>query len=472
MVITLKTYGEIRKLALEGVSGRQIAARLGISRNTVRKYLEGERVPWERKAYHRKESVLTEDVRRFVDECLKEDDAVGSNKQRHTARRIYDRLVVERGYSGGESTIRKYVHERRGKVAEAFVPLAFEAGDAVQIDWGEAQVVIAGERTKVNLFCGRLCYSDAPFVAAYRRQNSESFLDGLVRMFSYFAGATKRVIFDNARVAVKDGFGAQARAQDGYKALAAHYGFETVFCNPSSGNEKGLVEGLVGFSRRNFCVPMPRVEDMEELNAKLLSECERYLTHRITGKEADVGEMLERERKVLRALPKYDYDPARRSQGRVTAFATVRYDTNSYSVPVEHCGKTVAIKALPERIEVYLGGKMVAIHGRCFGRHQNIYKLEHYLPLLEIKGRALFQAKPVRDNVPPHFIEWLEAQKLDPKGLVALLRNGQEIGFDAVMRGEVPTLPPPAADIKDPVLVSDVDLKAYDELTAQTGVVA
>ena len=257
MVIAVEIYKQIRKMRLDGMSQRQIAATLHISRNTVKKYWDGDSVPWERKDYSREASVLTADVAAFVRRCLDEDAQFKSRKQHHTAKRIYDRLVAERGFTGGETTIRRLVKELREKSQEAFVPLIFPAGDALQIDWGEATVYLDGAKTIVNLFCARLCYSGAPMVLAYRRQNEESFLDALVQVFQYFGGVPKRVIFDNGKVAVKDGFGAHARKQAGYAAVAAHYGFEAVFCFPASGNEKGLVEGLVGYIRRNVCVPVP-----------------------------------------------------------------------------------------------------------------------------------------------------------------------------------------------------------------------
>lgn len=252
----MNEYKEVRRRWMEGESQRSIAKILGISRNTVKKYCAGDIVPWERKAYLRSPSVLTPEVKAFVKQCLKNDEDEHTKKQNHTARRIYTRLVEEMGFTGGETTVRAYVHALKGKAAEAFVPLYFAPGDAIQIDWGEATVSLAGDKLVVNLFCARLCYSDMPFVIAYRRQNSESFLDVLVQAFEFFGGTPKRVIFDNAKVAVKDGFGANAQATDGYAALSAHYGFEPIFCNIASGNEKGLVEGLVGFSRRNFCVPI------------------------------------------------------------------------------------------------------------------------------------------------------------------------------------------------------------------------
>ena len=464
MVITVEDYREVRRRWLAGESQRRIATALGISRNTVKKYCEGSNVPWERKSYERKASVLTPEVKSFIEECLKTDEKEGRPKQGHTARRIYIRLVEEKGYQGGESTIRRAVQEIKGRVREAFVPLAFEPGDAMQIDWGECSIYLSGEKLKAYLFCARLCYSNAPFVIAYRRQNSESFLDALVQTLNFFGGTPRRVIFDNAKVAVKDGFGANAVATEGYAALSAHYGFEPVFCNIASGNEKGLVEGLVGFSRRNFCVPIPRVESMEELNDMLRKGCLAYRTHKVQGREASVGTLFASEQEALYPLPAYAYDPAKRVEAKVSLYSTVRYDTNSYSVPVEYCGKQVTVKALPNCIEVYSRGEKIASHQRCFLHQQSIYRMDHYLPLLEQKGRAIFQAKPVKDNVPEYFLKWLQKQGLKPKELVKLLRLSLEIGFDAVMQGQCHNVLAQSEEIQDKVLVTAVDLSAYDAL--------
>ena len=307
-------------MRLGGMSQRQIAGALHISRNTDKKYWDGNSVPWERKDYSREATAITDDVISLVRQCLEEDAHIRSKKQHHTAKRIYDRLVEEYGFTGGETTVRRLVHQLREKTQEAFVPLAFPAGGAMQIDWGETTVYLKGIRTTVNLFCARMCYSDAPIVLAYRRQNEESFLDALVCVFRYFGGVPKRVIFDNGKVAVKDGFGANARKQAGYTALSAHYGFEAVFCNPASGNEKGLVEGLVGYIRRNVCVPVPRADSMEELNAALEAKCSSYLSRHVRGKDASVGELLEQDRNMLYPLPGYPFDPCKRASGRVDRY--------------------------------------------------------------------------------------------------------------------------------------------------------
>lgn len=473
MVITVDIYRQVRLMHLDGVSQRQISRILNISRNTVKKYCTGEVLPSERKKYERTAAVLTSEVRDFVQHCFELDSLEGAKKQYHTARRIFDRLVSEKNFTGGESTIRRYVNEIKGKSKEAFVPLVFQPGDALQIDWGEAKIWLDGKRITVNLFCARLCYSEAPFVRAYRRQNSESFLDALVHTMEYFGGTARRVIFDNAKVAVKDGFGSNAVTQESYAMLAAHYGFKPVFCNVASGNEKGLVEGLVGYSRRNFCVPIPRVQTMQEFNTLLEKGCRDYQIHTVRGKSASVGTLFHKEAEKLYPLPKYAFDPAKRTTAKVTSFSTVRYDSNTYSVPVEFCGKTASLKVFPEKIEIFISGDKIAEHQRCLERNRNIYELAHYLPLLKKKGRAILQAQPVVDTVPAYFLDWLASKECNPSELVTLLKNSLEIGYDAVMRGETPLSPAPAPEIADTVTVPDVDLKQYDSIgIVQKGAVA
>jgi len=205
----------------------------------VKKYCEGEHVPWERKEYTRQPDVMTDEVMEFIRECFKEDAKEGIKKQQHTAKRIYDRLVSEKQFTGGESTVRLAVQNMKSGITKAFVPLAFDPGEAAQVDWGESYAYIDGIRKKVNVFCMRLCYSCDIFVMAFYRQNEESFLEGHIKAFEFFKGVSGKLIFDNAKVAVKEGFGKYAKPQDKYYALSAHYAFQLEFCNPGKGNEKG-----------------------------------------------------------------------------------------------------------------------------------------------------------------------------------------------------------------------------------------
>lgn len=454
----MKDYKEIRQRHLRGESQRSIAREMHISRKTVAKYCDGAAVPWERKTPERAPVVMTEEAVGFIRKCLKSDESEGVQKQQHTAKRIYDRLVAECGFTGGESTVRTKVRELKGALSEAFIPLEFSPGEAMQIDWGEAIVYINGARQTVNLFCARLCSSCFPVVLAYRRQNEESFLDAFVQTFKQFGGVPEKVIFDNGKVAVKDGFGVHARKQAGYTALSAHYGFDALFCNPAEGHEKGLVEGLVGWARRNILVPIPRVSDYSELNGLLAERCQAYGDHHIQGKNASVGEMFQKEQAALRPLPLYPFETAKCRSVRVNAFSTVRFDTNSYSVPVEYAGRTVGVKGFAEKVEVYAEGKRISLHARCFGKHQSVYRLEHYLPLLEQRGRAILNAAPVRQNLPEEILE--QIRTCDSKERIRILRQ-----YCGNPEPKVPA-------VTDTVLVRPVDLRRYDVLTGGKMVIA
>lgn len=466
MVITVSDYGDIRRLYLvERMSQRQIAQMMGISLNTVKKYCEGNAVPRERKAHTRAPVVVTEEVTQFTGRCFDEDKREGTSKQRHTAKRIYDRLVSEMGFRGGESTIRDVVRTMKEQHKEAFVPLEFYPGEALQVDWGEALVYLGGQKRKVNLFCARLCASCAPIVFAYERQNEESFLEAFVKTFQYFGGVARKVFFDNARVAVKEGFGAHAKKQAGYTALSAHYGFEAVFCNPASGNEKGLVEGLVGWSRRNILVPLPRVADISELNSLLEARCRDYGTHTIRGKVASVGTMFAMEQNALLLLPGYVYDTSKSRNTRVDTYSTVRFDTNNYSVPVLYCGMEVSVKGYAQKVIVYHKSKQIAEHSRCFQKKQSVFHLAHYLPLLEKKGRAVFNAAPVRRNLPESFLDWISRQNFTHQKLMELLRHCAEHGWESVwLQKELWNATAETVATQDVVVVRSVDLHAYDLL--------
>lgn len=450
MVITLQDYEEIRRRYLNGESQRHIAKALGISRNTVKKYCEGNAVPWERKTPERESTILTEDTIRFIQDCLHQDETEHLIKQKHTAKRIYDRLVEETGFCGGESTVRAKVHDLKAELPKAFVPLQFDPGEAMQVDWGEATVYLAGERISLNIFCARLCYSCRPYVFAYHRQNEESFLDAFVKTFHQLQGVPRKVVFDNGKVAVKEGFGKYAKMQAGYTQLSAHYGFEALFCNPAEGHEKGLVEGLVGWARRNILVPVPRVSNLQELNQLLLSRCEKYELHTIKGKAASVGNMFVTEKNHLRPLPGFTLETAKTANVRVNSFSTVKFRTNNYSVPVHYAGREVAVKGYPEKVDIYYQGALVASHERCFGKHQNVYKLEHYMPLLEQRQRSILNAAPVRQNVPPEVLEELHRNNGDYSRMVTILHNFVK--------------PEKVVPIEDPVKVITVDLQQYDQL--------
>lgn len=291
------------------------------------------------------------------------------------------------------------------------------------------------------------------------RQNEESFLDAFVRTFGILGGVPVKVIFDNGKVAVKDGFGAHARKQAGYSALCAHYGFNAAFCNPAEGHEKGLVEGLVGWARRNICVPIPRVSSIKELNKLLMEHCIIYESHRISGRHASVGDLFAEEREHLRPLPGFTFETAKCREARVNAFSTVRFCANVYSVPVKYTGRIVGVKGYPETVQIFYKGQLIAEHARLFGRGQSSCHLEDYMPLLEVRTRAIADAAPVKQNVPPEILEELKANAGDKQKIVSILQhythqNSSEQSHPV---------------IKDPVTVRVVDLSQYDALCIGKG---
>ncbi|QDT70990.1 Integrase core domain protein [Lacipirellula limnantheis] len=185
-------------------------------------------------------------------------DAKAPKKQRHTAQRIFDRLVAEHAFDGCYSSVKEAVRQWRQGGQEVFLPLSHPPGEA-QVDFGFAEVDVAGERIKAALFVMTLPYSDAVFIQAFRRECTEAFQEGHRRAFEFFGAVPTRISYDNSRVAIAKITGSRSRQlKSEFLRLQSHYLFQAHFCLVRRANEKGKVEGLVGFTRRNFLVPVPR----------------------------------------------------------------------------------------------------------------------------------------------------------------------------------------------------------------------
>ena len=484
MVVGMSLYAQIREAYISGESQRSIARRLGVSRPTVKKYCEGASMPGVRKEYLRAPSVVTPDVERFIRFCLETDKEEGLRKQSHTAKRIYDRLVSEAGFTGSYSIVRRVVHEMKAHYipAQADIPLEYDPGDAIQIDWGEATIYLHGEKKTVQIFCGRLCYSCDIFVMACLNQNAESFLEAQQRMFDHFGGVPRRLIFDNGKVGVKEGFGLHAVAQEYYRIFAAHYVFATDFCNVASGNEKGLVENLVGYSRNNFLVPVPRVDSMDALNEQLLESCLQYRnTHKVQGRSQTVKEMFATEQSCLHPVAPYRYETAKVTTPTVGDYSTVRFDRNEYSVPVRFLRRAVTVKGYANKVEILCDRDTVVTYERLSGQGKTTYKLEHYIGLLERKPRSVFQAKPVRQTVKQELLELGQHLPGGNKDLVRLLRMCVDYGEDRVIfaKNRIPAGITPTVDlirsyleepVQNPIIpfrkevsINQTNLAYYDE---------
>ena len=267
---TIRTAHRVYKKSI-----RQIARETGHTRRTVRKVLAGQEPKYRRE----KEPAcpVMDPVAGIVDAWLQA-DRDQPVKQRHTAHRVWQRLVEEHEFTGAEPTVRRWVRERKTRLGwnqtGAVVPLDPEHAREAEVDWGTAWVRMNGQDRQVKLFCMRSRYSDKAFVRAYPWERQEMFLDGHIRGFDWYGGVFPTLVFDNLKTAVKQILRGKGRVeQTRFTAFRAHYTFEARFCNPARGQEKGGVEGLVGFARRNFLVPVPEVTDFDELNAQLLERC-------------------------------------------------------------------------------------------------------------------------------------------------------------------------------------------------------
>jgi len=397
-MITVEDKETIRRAYyIEHKSIRQIQRETGHHRRTIRKALEDGMVPEYNEKSPRPTPALTP-VKGIIDQWLAEDEKQPS-KQRHTAKRIYERLRDEYSFSGAESSIRRYVGQVRRQLRnEVFIPLSFAPGQLAQIDFGEATVCISREQLIAQLFCLRMGYSKQTFVMALPSQSQESFFLGHVKAFSFLGGVPRQLVYDNLKTAVKTVLeGHNRKEQSAFTAFRSHYLFESRFCNVCQAHEKGLVEGLVGYARRNWLVPIPEFDSWDELNETLWGKCLAEGTRQLRGMEMTIGQAMVAEKPHMLPLPPEQYPCYTMHPVSANGFGLVTFGTNRYSVPSERAYESKWLKAYPDRVEITNGHKVLAVHPRCYGKHQDILNPLHYLSLLEQRPGAYEHAKPIQE---------------------------------------------------------------------------
>ena len=420
-----------------------VARKFGVHRRLVREALDGA-VPKEREAKARARP-KTGPVAAFIDQILAE-DRQAPRKQRHTAQRIWAR--VREGVPTleiGQSTVRQYVRERKRALGlaarEACVPQQYAWGEEAQADWYEAEAVVAGERRTWQVFAMRSMASGAAFHRAYPRATQQAFLDAHEHAFRHFGGCFRRVRYDNLGAAVKKILRGHRREETArFVAFRSHWRYEAAFCTPGEGHEKGGVENEVGAFRRRHWVPVPRVPDLDALNAHLLAGCRADEGRVLPGRERPVGAALLAEREHLLAPPAEGFDLAEVAFATVDGLGRVRARTNAYSAPLP-AGTQVRVAVLPASVEVWHEGRRVARHERCYGRQQEVLDLEHYLDVLEHKPGALAGSTPLaqwrRLGRWPASYERLwealierEGRQAGTRAMVELLQLGRRHGQD------------------------------------------
>lgn len=269
-------------------------------------------------------------------------------------------------------------------------------------------------------------------------------------MFDFFDGVPRRIIFDNAKVAVKEGFGVYAKPQARYLSFSSHYAFEMDFCNPGQGNEKGLVENLVGYARRNFFVPVPHIASLEAFNDQLIQRCLKYrATHKVQGRSHPVSILYQQEHQCLRQVPPYRYDTSKTHMDKPDDFSTIRFDRNFYSVPTKYIGRELTVKGYGNEVKIFYDGAEIAAFPRAYGSGITQYRLEHYLDLLEIKPRSVFNARPVKETVTKELLEWGALLPGGNREMVKLLRLCVDYGEDNILaiKHKIPSQITPTVDM-------------------------
>jgi transposase len=403
-LLTLEDWTSIRWLYFrERKSARWIAKEFRISRKTVAKYLEKPDVPRYTLSQSRAKPVA--DQWRTRIETIIETDKDAPRKQRHTARRIYNRLVEEAGYSGSERTIRHLVAELKNKpAAKASIPLTFQPAQDAQVDFGESYADIAGQRVKLHGFEMRLNYSRKKFIQYFPSTNKEAFLEGHVQAFEFFAGVVERLSYDNLGAAVAGiGKGKDRILTQEFKALKGYYNFKTNFCQPGKegAHEKGGVESGIGFSRRNWMVPVPAFDSLAQLNNYILRKCLEDEQRQVDGEDQTIAQAWQKEHPLLLPLPARPFDPAVHHGSLVDNYCTVRLNDSHYSVPAKYVGKGLAIRAYWDRLEITDGLTVVAEHQRTYQKDEYVLQPEHYLDLLERRPNSIPYARPLLQHAWP-----------------------------------------------------------------------
>jgi transposase len=390
----VELYGRVRRaVRVEGKSERAVALEFGLARETVRKMLRYAVPP----GYRRQQSPKRPKLGPWlgVIDAILEDDKQQPKKQRHTAKRIFERLRSEHAYTGGYTIVKDYVRQYTLRHQEMFVPLTHAPGQA-QADFGEALVVVGGVEQKAHYLAMDLPHSDDCFVMAFPAETTEAFLEGHVQAFAYFGGVPTCILYDNTKLAVAKILGDGSRQKTrAFSELQSHYLFAEKFGRPGKGNDKGKVEGLVGYARRNFMVPIPRVNSWEELNERLLEPCRDRRARRLRGHEETIGERYARDRAAFLPLPASAYEACEKQMAQVSSMSLVRYRTNDYSAPTEYGYRDVLVKGYVHEVVVVCGSEVIARHPRSYEREDVVFEPLHYLALLERKPRALDQAAPL-----------------------------------------------------------------------------
>lgn len=400
MYADMEQWSEIRRRVLTGeISKRDACKQYGLHWLTLKKILTHEEPPGYRRVKPPRRPTI-EPVLPILRQIL-EADAKAPRKQRHSAKRIWERLKAEHGFTGGYTVVKDAVRELTLGRKEVFLPLDHPPGEA-QVDYGFATVTLAGVATEVALFVLSLPCSGAVYLQAFPRECTETFLEGHVRAFRFFGGVPKRIAYDNTKVAVAKIVGSRERVPTAeFSRLTSYHLFAAHFCLVRRPNEKGHVERLVDYARSNFLVPVPCVASLAELNATLEDQCRRDQERHVRGKPGTITTGLAEDRSAFLALPTRPFEARRVAPTTADSLSLATFDTNEYSVPTQYAYRSLTVVATVEEVKIIHEDRVVARHPRCWEREQCRYDPLHYLAVLERKPGGFDYARPLKDWLLP-----------------------------------------------------------------------
>lgn len=366
---------------------KRVARELGLAPNTVRKYVRTQIIP--QKMTIRRARRL-DPYQAIIDEYLRSTPKI-------TAKRIgvLLRKCHEPDLRVGERALREYVASRRAVLVpkEAFVRAEYQPGDQAQFDFSPMRAIVGGVELVVQVFAMRLSYSSHFFARASLHQDQPSLFAGIRKSLEFFGGLPRAALFDNAKTAVQRVLRGRNREQNAqFRAFCGSLALEVEFAAPRRGNEKGGVEGLMGYIEDNFFRPIPQFESLEHLNAALEGFCRADLQREHSTHREPVAARFEREAPQLRPLPALLPEPCVRDYVRINKFAEVTVSGNRYSVPVRYAYRDALVELYENRLRIVVDGEPVAEHGRAHGKQQTVIDPLHYIELIAQKHRSATRA--------------------------------------------------------------------------------
>jgi transposase len=376
------------KVRVEGVSVREAARDLGISRNTARRYLEGA------EAGHRRVPDRPQPVRALVGKRVTEILADSANwtqgKQRLTAPRMQELLRAEK-IEAGLTLLKELMSEHRRARQEVFIPLVYKPGDLAEVDFFEVYVDIGSERRKAWMFVMRLMHSGRDFAWLYPRQDQVCFLDGHVRAFTHFGAVPQRIVYDNLKAAVSRILAGSARELSArFLSLATHYAFETSFARPRTGHDKGGVESRGRSIRWQHLVPIPKGDSLSAINASLIDSIDERMVRDRNPEGRTIAERFPIELERMVPLPRHTFRAASTHLPEVSRRALVKLEGGFYSVPCRWAGLSVTAYVGVDAVEIVSSDGSRIHHPRAAFGHKSI-DYRHYVPELAKKPQAVRQ---------------------------------------------------------------------------------